>query len=307
MVIQTSEIASFFKKVLEVYEKNELHLNKDLLKFSDTAVQKALTGDWHLCVTELRDILSSTLTPILTSTHAFEQNPYVRDIKLPDGKTIYIAIINQQSREWYGTEHTIGSFDFILETQRGVFKDCHTFLDLGGHQLVWATYYALTSNEASVKSFEPSILNAVIGLFNCLINGVIDKVEVIPFAVSVSSSTTEKNDSDKMLVDFMTIPLKTCHLTEGSKDYFDFVKTDIEGYEYELLGDATFVQVIKHSKNAHFELHLGHLIKRGITLEDCINSLKRAQLEGKELYSQKEMYSFLQTCDRNGFYSFLIS
>lgn len=307
MSVQVKSVNLFFNKMLDVYKKNGLPIDESLLAFSSDAMHKAATGDWSVCVVELRDKLATSLSQSLSNAHLFDPKPYVRNISLPDGKSINIAIINQQSAEWYGTEGTIGSLDFLLEAQRGVFKNCFSFLDLGGHQLVWATYYAMTSKHAVVKSFEPSILNAVIGLFNCLINDVIDRVDVIPFAVSASSSTIEQNDSDKMLVDFMTIPLKTCHLDDAVSGSFDFVKTDIEGYEYELLSDTKFIQFIKNSKSSHFELHLGHLVKRGITLEDCVNALKSAKLSGVELYSQKEMYDFLSNCDRNGFYSFLIS
>ena len=109
-----------------------------------------------------------------------------------------------------------------------------------------------------------------------------------------------------MLVDFMTIPLRTCYLDEHVKVQQDFVKTDIEGYEFELLADQKYCDVVNGAKTSHFELHLGHLVKRGIEVEDCIASLRHAGFGGTELYSNVDMYDFLKTCKRDGFYSFLI-
>ncbi len=65
--------------------------------------------------------------------------------------------------------------------------------------------------------------------------------------------------------------------------------------------------LLKVSKSSHFELHLGHLVKRGVNLEQCLDALKSAKLNGVVLYSQKEMYDFLRTFDSYRFYSFLIS
>ena len=305
-MINTSSIELFFSKVFEVYKKHELNVNRDVFTFSNLAIENAKLGDWNLCCQELCDILSTSLANILSDNHFFEKRPYVRNIQLTGKETIRIAIINQQGASWYGTENTIAAFDFLLEARRGVFKDSYSFLDLGGHQLVWSVYYAKTSDITSVIAFEPSILNTVIGLFNCLINGVINRVSVIPFAISVTTSF-DKNDGDKMLVDFMKVPLRTCHINECLDGVFDFIKTDIEGYEYELLGNKKFIHLIKNSKNSHFELHLGHLVKRGILLNDCVLALKSAGLNGVELYSGTDMYDFLKSCNPNGFFSFLIS
>jgi hypothetical protein len=301
-----NNIPSFYRKVQRILKLHNLG-HADVFKFSNTAISDAMTGNWKSCVLELREQLESALGDKLSGAHHFVNEAYVRKIDLPDGDSINVSIINQQSKEWYGSDDSIGSFDFIYEKQRGIFQGCDTFLDLGGHQLVWSTFYAKTSDIATVVSFEPSVLNAIIGLFNCLVNNVIDRVEVVPFAVSAEAASIEDaQDSDKMLVDFMTLPLKTCHLSEYAAKPFDFVKTDIEGYEFELLSDPHFLKLVKNSKNSHFELHLGHLVKRGVELEDCINLLKKANIKGTELYSKIEMYEFLATCKRDGFYSFLI-
>ena len=304
--MQNYNFHAFTKKTIDVLACHDIDVSEDAFLFTDESIEKAENGNWDGCATELRDKLKRFLSAILASHHRFERDPYVRRIDLPDGKIINIGIINQQSKEWYDSPHFIATCDFLLEAQRGLFRNSLKFIDLGGHQMVWAVYYGLTSSLASVKSFEPSILNVLIGLFNCLINDVIDRVSVIPYAVSVATSSSENAESNKMLVDYINIPMRTCQLSDYISGDFDFIKTDIEGYEYELLGDIKYVQLIKNAKYSHFELHLGHLIKRGITLEDCINALKRAGLDGSELYSQTNMYDFLRTCNRNGFHAFVI-
>ena len=297
----------YTKKALDVYRVNEHPATEDGVIFSDFARSKAIAGDWNPCARELRDQLNSTLASVLSEDHSFEAFPYVREISLPRGKKISVAVVNQQSREWYGGQDVLGSFDFVAEDQLGAFTGCRRFLDLGGHQLIWSIYYALTASTAKVTAFEPSILNVLIGLFNCLVNGVVDRVQVVPYAVVAEGADEVSHDSDKMLVDFMTVPLKARPLSESSNKVFDFVKVDIEGYEYELLSDRLFLDILSKARKTHFELHLGHLIKRNVTRENCVAAMKSAKLEGIELHSQKEMYAFLDTCDRNGYYSFLLN
>lgn len=303
-------IATFCQKAQRILELHELD-GLGEISFSKSAVTEAVAGSYEKCVKELQLALHNILGGKLSTSHIFVNSPYVRGITLPGGDLINVAIINQQSLEWYGREEAIGAFDFIYESQRGVFEGCRTFLDLGGHQLVWSIFYAKTSEAAKVLAFEPSVLNAIIGLFNCLINNVIERVEVVPFAVAAEKQASDptvplEKEGSKMLVDFMTLPLRTCYLGKFANDVYDFVKTDIEGYEYELLADHKYRALVKSAKVSHYELHLGHLVSRAIEVEDCIAALRDAGFTGKELYSNVDMYDFLSTCKRNGFYSFLI-
>lgn len=219
-----------------------------------------------------------------------------------------MALVNEQSREWYGAEHFLGTCDFLIEAERGLFQGCKRFLDLGGHQMIWATYYASTAPDAHVTSFEPSVLNVVIGQFNCLVNGVLDQVEIVPFAVAADMEGRSREDveTSKMLVDFMRIPLRARRLMEVAPGPFDFVKTDIEGYEYEMLSDRAYVSISRGAYHSHFELHLGHLVRRGISVADCVRALKTAGFEGVELYSQRDMYDFLSFCDPASYPAFVL-
>lgn len=298
--------ALFVQKLGEALAAHDFQVDADRLGFSRSALAAAETGDWSPAASELRDFLHFALGEVLTDQHEFVEKPYVRRIEFPQGGAISIAIVNKQSAEWYGTERTLGGFDFLLEARRGVFDHCSSFLDLGGHHLVWACYYAMTSKSARVVSFEPSILNVVIGLFNCLVNDVIERVEVVPFAVLASNAPEGSGDEKKMLVDFMRVPLRARRLSESVQHRFDFIKTDIEGYEFELLDDPVFLELMRGTKQAHLELHLGHLVKRGVQLQDWLERLRAARIGGSELYSQTEMFEFLGTCDPKGFHAFMV-
>lgn len=295
----------FATKAAHALNQHDMSVSADQLRFSSVAMQHAELGDMGKCAAEFATKLETILSPILAPSHAFESAPYVRKVDLPDGRTLYVAIINEQSREWYGSEHFVGACDFLIPAKQGLFQDCKTYLDLGGHQLIWTSYYAGTHPDSQVMTFEPSILNVLIGIFNCLVNDVIERVEVVPFAVKVKGLASN-SEANKMLVDFLTVPLRTTLLMDHIKGVFDFTKTDIEGYEYEMLNDPTYIHLLKSARFSHFELHLGHLVKRGISREDCTNALKKVGVMGTELYSGQEMYAFLEQCDRNGFYAFMI-
>lgn len=274
-------------------------------QFSLYALQSAAADDWDVAARELAAWLETKLSGILAPHHAFAPVPYVREIDFPDGGSIKVGIINAQAAEWYGSETALVSFDFLQEKRRGLFDGCSSFLDLGGHQFVWAAYYATTAPDARVVTFEPSILNVAIGLFNCLINGVVEQVEVVPFAVR-SSIAGDGDEGEKMLVDFLSVPLLSKTLPETAPGQFDFVKVDIEGYEYEMLEDPAFREVMHSLKSGHLECHLGHLVGSGIGPSDWAQRLRAADLDGKEYYSGEGMYDFLAHCDPNGYHAFII-
>jgi FkbM family methyltransferase len=301
-----NHVEIFVSKVHTILDMHGLSSDSDFC-FSEEALANASNKNWNLAAKELKANIELTLHGMLSDMHKFVDEPYVRRIELPTGGVMFVSIINEQSREWYGGENTLAAFDFVHEFQLGIFSNCKRYLDLGGHQLIWSIFYAQTYDDASVIAFEPSILNVLIGLFNCLVNGVIDRVQVAPFAVASKNVVISSSDSEKMLVDFMTVPIRTCEIGKYANGVFDFIKIDIEGYEFEMLGDADFCNLVRHAKKTHFELHLGHLVKRSIYVEHCVDSLKKLGVSGSELYSGVEMYRFLASCKRDGFFSFVIS
>jgi FkbM family methyltransferase len=277
------------------------------LELSEGALAAAASGDWSMATREWRDRIAGVLEGQLAAHHQFHHDPYLRRIALPDGRSIAIAIVNQQSAEWYGTPETIGSFDFLVEQRKGALADCLSFLDLGAHQAVWSTYYAMLDPGIAVTAFEPSILNVMIGLFNCFANGVSSRVRMVPFAVRAGNQPAGADHAaDTMLVDFLKVPIRSISLREAGCAKFDFVKVDIEGYEFELLGDGHFVELCRQARHVHLEMHFGHLIRRGISVHDCRVRLAATGLKGSELYSGTEMFSFFDTCKPDGFYSFLL-
>ncbi len=300
------EVLVFYEKLIAICKKHDLHITPDGFNFSWSAIHDAVNGDWKLCAGEFKNFLSTALQKHISTDNIFLTDPYVREIGLPNDKTLNIAIINDQSLQWYGQENTITAFDFVLEDKKGLFKDCKSFLDLGGHQMIWALYYSISGPLASVKSFEPSLLNALIGLFNLLINGCLQKVEIIPFAVAAEYLEDLSDQGKNMLVDYQAAPIRTCTLKNFADEKFDFVKVDIEGYEFELLTDESFCKITRAAKFTHFELHLGHLISRDISVRMCSDALRLAEFKGYELYSGEDVYEFLKICKDNGFYAFIL-
>lgn len=298
---------AYQKKIADALKAHNIAIVPEDWQFSGRALSAAEAGDWDMAAGELRDVLQKTLGHQLSTGHQFVAHPYVRRIAFPDQGSISVTIVNEQSREWYGSEQAVHAFDFLLEAQRGIFCDCRRFLDLGGHQLIWACFYAMSAPDARVVSYEPSILNVAIGLFNSLVNGVVERVQVVPFAALASNAPADDGEYTKMLVDFMIVPLRGRRIEPFVDEPFDFIKTDIEGYEFELLNDPVYLDLLGRAKSSHLELHLGHLSKRGINLQQLLDLLHAADIRGTELNSMDDAYDFLESCDPDGFYAFIVN
>ncbi|MBV7428548.1 MULTISPECIES: hypothetical protein [unclassified Acidovorax] len=295
----------YVKKMNAAFRAHDIYVEDGCFKFSDSALLAARNGNWLGAVGDLKNSLERVLGKNLNSSHRFLKKPYVRDFRFDGGDGLSVAIINEQSLEWYGRDGAEHAFDFLLESKRGLFANSKRYLDLGGHQMIWACYYALQSDTTEVISYEPSILNVAIGTFNCFINGVIGKVTVIPFAV-LASNASEGDENSKMLVDFMNMPLRGYRIDRMDDLKFDFTKTDIEGYELDLLACPCYARILKHARYSHLELHLGHLQGHGIGTDVWVNRLQAADLNGKELYSGRDMFEFLSEASPKGFYSFIL-
>ena len=68
-----------------------------------------------------------------------------------------------------------------------------------------------------------------------------------------------------------------------------------------------YIDALLKSKFSHFELHLGHLIKRGITKLNCVDRLHSGGIIATEFYSGIDMYEYLNTCDSESYPAFLIN
>ncbi len=264
-----------------------------------------LSQQWDTASLEWRNYVHAALSPILDSNHLFLDKPTTCTFKLTTGHCLNVAIINEQAEAWYGGEHSTSAFDFVDHYNAALTKHCRSFLDIGGHQLVWSTFYALAHPHSHVVSFEPSPLNCLLGLFNCFINGVLDRVVVHPRAVATPDDCARSDGTAPMLIDYVTIPPLLSAVSIAGQP-FDFIKCDIEGYEFDLLSDAHFLRLCSHAKHVHFELHLGHLIRRNVTTHDIAGKVKRLGFTLFHWPSGLPFEVFLQSHPSNGYYPFVL-
>lgn len=173
---------------------------------------------------------------------------------------IFVPIINKQGLEWYGNS-SIYNFDFVVESFLGMHKGARTIYDIGGHQGIWALYYSLIcGSNGRVYTFEPSIINIECSSILFLINN-IENVVSIPFGVGDKTGIIEKQNSG-MLVDFVEHNLGLMRFDNIFWESADFIKIDIEGFEFELF--ESFDKMFDFCLNMHLELHIPHLINRGL-------------------------------------------
>jgi FkbM family methyltransferase len=196
----------------------------------------------------------------------FLDEPRVRTVCF-NNRVIQMPLLNKQSVEWYESS-SILNFDFIVESFHGMHLAARTIYDIGGHQGVWAAYYSLLcGNNGRVYTFEPSIINIECSALLFLLNG-IENVVSIPFGVGEKTGLIEKNETG-LLVDFVEHNIGLLRFDHIFWERADFIKIDIEGYEYELM--KSFPNLFHFCRNIHLELHIPHLINRGIDYREIYN------------------------------------
>lgn len=196
-------------------------------------------------------------------TAEFLGQPRLRTVCF-NNREIFIPLLNKQAVEWYETSN-IFNFDCFLETFHGMHRNARTIYDIGGHQGVWAAYYSiLCGNNGRVYTFEPSIINVESSALLFLLNG-IENVVNIPFGVGEETGVVKKQDS-ALLIDFVEHNIGLLRLDHILWERADFIKIDIEGFEYELL--KSFPTLFDFCRNIHLELHIPHLINRGLDYMD---------------------------------------
>src|SRR5882672_10881195 len=110
------DLQLFERQAREALKLFDIDVDQNALLFSGQHIDEARSGSWNGCAIELRDKLEKFLRQTLTDFHAFEKHPYIQRIYLPD-KTLDIAIINDQAKLWYGSQISVGAFDFVLESE----------------------------------------------------------------------------------------------------------------------------------------------------------------------------------------------
>lgn len=185
-------------------------------------------------------------------------SPMHRSVELLDRRAVW-PILNRQGLEWYHAVPIEGC-DFRAESRLGLHQGARIYYDFGGHHGIWALYYAIAAGPTGrVYSFEPSILNVEVSALLLLVNG-IENVVNIGMAIGPSAAVPSASD---LLVDFVhQESLQFIGLREACWDRGDFMKIDIEGYEYDLLTREPWIYDV--ATHLHVELHIPHFERRGL-------------------------------------------
>jgi hypothetical protein len=178
-----------------------------------------------------------------------------------NNRQIIIPLLNNQAVEWYETSEVF-NFDCVIETFLGMHQGARVIYDIGGHQGIWAAYYSsLCGDGGRVYTFEPSIINFESSCLLFLINDIVNVLN-IPFGLGDKHGIVKKRDDTGILVDFVDHNLGILRFDQAFWEPADFIKIDIEGFEYELV--RSFPNLFKFCRNMHLEVHVPHLEKRNV-------------------------------------------
>ncbi|MCC6508827.1 MAG: FkbM family methyltransferase [Pirellulaceae bacterium] len=193
-------------------------------------------------------------------------DPQVRTVELL-GRPVYWPIVNQQGLEWYGAS-PLAACDFLQETELGLHENAQVIYDFGGHHGVWAQYYSMIVGPTRrVYSYEPSIVNIEVSALLLLLNSASN---VVNFAMAIGAGGNPLEHRASMLVDFVDPnSLEIVDFRNTTWDYADFLKMDIEGYEYDLI--TANPHVFDLARHMHIEVHIPHLERRGLDYRKIIN------------------------------------
>jgi FkbM family methyltransferase len=133
--------------------------------------------------------------------------------------------------------------------------------DIGGHQGVWTLYYAgAVGPNGRVHMFEPSIINIECAALACFANG-IENVTISGIGIADSAMTLSPYE-EGLQVAGIGHKLNLLPLSQLIWHKPDFLKIDIEGYEYDLVKGTP--HIFDMADNIHLELHIPFMQARGL-------------------------------------------
>lgn len=213
-----------------------------------------------LCFEKIKLRLGKVSSALLSE---FVEKPTIRTVYFHN-KEFFLPLLNKQAVEWYGSS-SVYNFDFIVESFQGMHNNARTIYDVGGHQGVWAAYYSIICGERGrVYTFEPSIINIECSSLLFLMNG-LENIVSIPFGIGDKTGLIKKHESGA-LVDFIDHNIGLLRFDQIFWERADFIKIDIEGFEFEFL--TSFRNLFEFCNSVHLELHIPHLVKRGLDYQE---------------------------------------
>lgn len=178
-----------------------------------------------------------------------------------------------------------GLRDADFSRVEGVIRTARRILDIGGNIGTSALYFASLNPKASIHSFEPHPQNLRRAYKNLSINS-FSHIEMHPFGLGLEESTFKLYEVDPhnpgmnrilhgdQKYPYVEIRVRNLDevVSEGKWDDIDFIKIDVEGFEYEVLSGAKKT-LLKQTPTLFIELDDNHLRSNGKSAAELIELL----------------------------------
>lgn len=238
----------------------------------------------------LKSLLPASITNFYKKTRYSITNinfqPKIID-KEAEGVRFQFFIGNAQGRQWYDNHNrdsneslneAFSEFKYIKEN---LVKKRDSVVEVGCHHGLFTVYLSKLVGEAGrVYAFEALPINAGIAEKNISLNN-LKNVEIINKAVGNDSGKTNitlDGNSSVTTSKRNSLEIDICSLDHFFRDIApNFLKIDVEGYEYEVLCGAQ--SLLNSNPNIELEVHTPELNIRGITLDRIFKQLPLDEYE----------------------------